>query len=452
MTIVKLEGVSNGMSDLRVLIVSEHASAKFGGEAALALHYFRVLQKRGIPAWLVTHERTRAELETLLPEAVDRMIFVSDTAAHRFLWRITKLLPTRLSTYVTRFLMRLITQLAQRRVIRKLVSEQAISVIHQPMPVSPKEPSMIFGMGVPVIIGPMNGGMDYPVSFRHMQPSFEKFSLLAGRRLSNLLNWLIPGKRRAAMLLVANDRTRDALPQSVSKHIETLVENGVDLTLWNDSDGMTAKLRTDATRYIFLGRLVDWKGVDILLAAFERARSSSPMSLAIVGDGDERPALEHLARKLGLIKPDGIAGGVQFLGWMSQADCAVQLRNSDVLVLPSLLECGGAVVLEAMAMGKPVIATDWGGPADYLDPTCGVLVEPVSRSFFVEGLSQAMIALSSNPEIRLEMGRAGRAKVLEEFDWEVKVDRMLEIYQSVINTFKSSHQRTCPEMLGDVVG
>ncbi|NEQ17735.1 MAG: group 1 glycosyl transferase, partial [Moorea sp. SIO3E2] len=54
--------------NLRVLIAAEHASAKFGGEAALPLHYYRILRQRGIPTWLVVHERTRAELEALFPQ------------------------------------------------------------------------------------------------------------------------------------------------------------------------------------------------------------------------------------------------------------------------------------------------------------------------------------------------------------------------------------------------
>jgi glycosyltransferase involved in cell wall biosynthesis len=99
------------------------------------------------------------------------------------------------------------------------------------------------------------------------------------------------------------------------------------------------------------------------------------------------------------------------------------------MVLPSLLECGGAVVLEAMAMGLPVIATNWGGPADYLDSTCGFLIDPTSKEAFVNGLTDAMIKLSLSPELRLSMGRAGLERVQKYFDWDRKVDRILEIYQ-----------------------
>ena len=63
----------------------------------------------------------------------------------------------------------------------------------------------------------------------------------------------------------------------------------------------------------------------------------------------------------------GLETTVKFSGFLSQPDCARRLQAADVFVLPSLFECGGAVVLEAMAVGLPVIATAWGGPLDYLD-------------------------------------------------------------------------------------
>ena len=154
---------------MRVLIVAEHASLKFGGEAALPVHYYRILRRRQIPVWLVVHERTRSELESLFPLDRDRIVFVPDTKAHLFVWRLSQLLPDRISSFTTGFLLRYLTQVAQRREIRRLLREQAISVIHQPIPVSPKEPSLIFGMNVPVIIGPMNGGMHYPPGFRKLQ-------------------------------------------------------------------------------------------------------------------------------------------------------------------------------------------------------------------------------------------------------------------------------------------
>lgn len=426
--------MTNEIVDIRVLIVAEHASAKFGGEAILPLHYYRVLRQRKIPTWLIVHERTRLELEALFPKDDNRIVFVSDTVFHCVLWRCSRFLPARLASFTTGFVMRLVTQLAQLRVIRQLVHDEKISVIHQPTPVSPKEPSMIYGTGVPVVIGPMNGGIDYPHAFRRKQGQAERFTLAAGRRLSAVMNHLIPGKRQAAILLVANERTRKALPLGVCNRVVTLVENGVDLALWKSSFSRKPRSPSEITRYALVGRLIDWKAVDLLLLAFKRASMQALMSLTIVGDGIERKNLEQLAGSLGLLDNGAWnqPGKVSFCGWMSQAQCAEQLQQCDVLVLPSLMECGGAVVLEAMAMEIPVIATAWGGPADYLDSSCGILVEPTSKDAFIENLASALIRLATFPQEQVAMGKAGRAKVIRYFDWNVKVDHILELYKDVI--------------------
>ena len=144
-------------------------------------------------------------------------------------------------------------------------------------------------------------------------------------------------------------------------------------------------------------------------------------------------ALEAMCREWQLLaQAEGDAGKVYFAGWRSQPECAAILARSSALVLSSLRECGGAVVLEAMASSRPVIATDWGGPADYLDPACGVLVRPDSRVSFIGGLADALVTLAQSRELRVTMGRAGRIKATRLFDWDLKAQRMVQIYREAI--------------------
>ena len=232
------------------------------------------------------------------------------------------------------------------------------------------------------------------------------------------------GEASAATLLVANERTREALPPGAKGEVITLVENGVDLDVWLPSDRPVRDI--GPVRFIFLGRLVDWKAVDLLLEAFARVEMRRPPPcLEIVGDGPMRISLETLANRL------EVGDRVHFAGWQTQADFALHLREADVLVLPSLYECGGAVVLEAMACGLPVIAAGWGGPADYIDDSCGILVPPDSREALISGLVLAMAKLAADPPLRAELGRAGRKRVEQDFDWERKIDSILTIYRRV---------------------
>jgi glycosyltransferase involved in cell wall biosynthesis len=439
--------IGGAAAPVRVLIVAEHASARFGGEAALPLHYLRVMLARGLPVWLITHARVREELLALFPNAHNQMIFIEDSNLHRWMWRLGSRLPARLSYFSTGFVSRLSTQLAQRRLARELIAREGIQVVHQPMPVSPREPSVMHGLGVPVVIGPMNGGMDYPPAFQQNKVRWVSWLAGLGRAASGLMNRLLPGKPRAAALLVANERTRAALPLGLSAKAVVLPENGVDLGLWQQLNAVSAAEASPSStanpaaaapqvpRLVFMGRMVDWKAVDLLLLAFNQACAHTPMSLTLIGDGPEGERLRALVRQQGRwADEEGQTGKVFFAGWQPQAQCATTLRRSQVLVLPSLWECGGAVVLEAMACGLPVVATAWGGPLDYLNEECGILVAPSSRQALIDGLAQGMQHLAANPELRARMGAAGRKRIEQEFDWEHKVDEVLALFRRLITS------------------
>jgi glycosyltransferase involved in cell wall biosynthesis len=165
----------------------------------------------------------------------------------------------------------------------------------------------------------------------------------------------------------------------------------------------------------------------LVLEAFAAVVAQTDAVLEIIGDGDLRGELEAQTARL------GIDSSVVFSGWLSQDQCALKLQQADALVLPSLREGGGAVVMEAMAVGLPVIATNWGGPGDYLNSCWGILVEPASKEGFVKGLTDARLKLTQSPELRPSMGCAGRERFREHFDWERKVDRILEIYQQTMD-------------------
>lgn len=421
---------------LRILIIAEHTSMRFGGEAALPAHYFRVLTQRELPVWLMTHARVRPELERTFHAHLDRIHFIEDNWFHRLMWKVGDKLPARLAYFSTGLLSRLFTQWQALQIARGLVSTHGIDIVHQPIPVSPKEPSLLSNLGAPLVIGPMNGGMDYPPAFSERTTLIGRVLVYAGRQATELMHLVIPGKRRAGLLLVANERTRAALPRICKSPVDLLVENGVDLELWRTKkslEGAHQPPNNGPCVFVFMGRLVDWKAVDLLLEAFAQCSPTSNRQLLIVGDGPERSALEDLADRLGLLNKDSTGqAAVSFLGWLDQQECAKVLGKADAMILPSLMECGGAVVLEAMAAGLPVIATDWGGPADYLDERCGILVKPSGKDCFTTGLAEAIDHLARNPQIRLAMGKEGRRRVETVFNWDSKVDQILGLFEKTI--------------------
>ena len=404
---------------MRICIVAENASTRFGGEAILPVHYFRLLRSRGVECWMVVHSRCASDVLELFPSEIGRILFVPDLWIQKVLFHLSRYLPRRLSETTLGLSNQLITQFCQRDIVRRLIHDQLIDVIHQPIPVAPRFPSAIFGLGVPVVIGPLNGGMEYPPAFRRSESLISRAALAFAHLFANAGNTLLPGKKHASVVLVANDRTRRALPSGIRGKLIELVENGVDTGVWQGAQVAAVK---PVPRFIFVGRLVDWKAVDVAIRAVEKLPLAE---LEIVGDGPMLESWRSLAVELGL------KDRVHFTGWLTQTECANRLLSSVALVLPSLYECGGAVVLEAMAMGKPVIATSWGGPADYLDASCGVLVEPESYEALVTGFAEAMRMMIVSPGLAKSMGAAGRERAVRDFDWQHKIDKVIGIYCSV---------------------
>jgi glycosyltransferase involved in cell wall biosynthesis len=423
-----------------VLIIAENASMRMGGEASLPLHYFRHLSDRGGEPHLIIHERAAAELDdTLTPDEMSRVHLVPDTGVHRALWRIGGLLPHRVDYFTFGMALRLYTQRRQRQVAREVIATAPIDLIHQPTPVSPREPSGIFDLGRPVVIGPMNGGLVYPPGFRRAV-GLIRAGRQVGAVVADVANRAIPGKRRAASLVVANERTRVALPRSATRRVETLVENGVDPDIWRAPDD-ASPVPDSPLRLVWIGRMMDWKAVDIAFEALTRLEPGVEARLDLIGHGPEEESLRSIAADLGLT--DGDDPVVRFLGWRDQPACADVLHRSHLLVLPSLYESGGAVILEAMAAGVPSIATDWGGPRDYIeDGVTGVLVPPTSREEMVEGFASAISDLARDPERRAGMGRAAVARITSDYVWDVKIDRMLEIYDAALGAPRPRSSRS----------
>lgn len=415
---------------LSVLIVAANASAKWAGEAFLPLHIFRGLLKAGHNAWMCVGNETKPELDEILGPAAQRVSYIEDARMHSVFRWIQARTPSWMGSNPLYYPQVLATQWRQRDVVVQLVKKLGIDVVHQPTPISPRAPSLLADLPAPLVIGPMNGAMEYPPGFRFLQPRGVRRVKNLARSLANALPRPVDAKRRAECLIVANQRTEDGLPSGVHGRIFRMVENAVIPELW--ARGLAEEVAESAAmdrafEIIFIGRLERWKGPEWLIEAVARACTQVDCRLKIVGD--LRSERQRLAERISQLR---IESRVEFLGWQSQERCAELLSKSDVLVLPSVFDPGATVVLEAMAAGKAVIAVKWGGPADLLDASCGILIEPRDPANLVADLEQAIVSLANDRNRCASMGRAGQAKVLAEFTWPMKIERLVEIYREAI--------------------
>lgn len=181
-------------------------------------------------------------------------------------------------------------------------------------------------------------------------------------------------------------------------------------------------LPLEARPLLCAGRLVPVKGQTYLLQAWPSVLKREPRALLLLaGDGSDETPLRARAAALGL------AGSVRFLGF--RQDIASLLACAELLVLPSLNEGFGMVLLEAMAMGRPAVASAVGGvPEVVLDGRTGLLVPPADP----EALAAAILRVLGDPGFARQMAEAGRERARKSFSRETFLQAHRDLYENLL--------------------
>jgi glycosyltransferase involved in cell wall biosynthesis len=199
-----------------------------------------------------------------------------------------------------------------------------------------------------------------------------------------------------------------------------LIENGVDEVLLSIRHEWCP---SSVLRLLFIGSLIQRKGVDVLLRALTLMQTNGSLRLSIAGEGIEGSFLREMVRSYDLTEI------VSFLGVVSPDNLPVLLKNHDVLVLPSYSEGRPNVILEAMAAGLPVIASAIPGVDELvIDGTTGLLFSAGD----IAGLSRCISVLRCNPDLLENMGTNGRKMIMKrELLWQVTAEKYSKLYFSV---------------------
>jgi glycosyltransferase involved in cell wall biosynthesis len=179
-------------------------------------------------------------------------------------------------------------------------------------------------------------------------------------------------------------------------------------------------------RVVFAGRIVAAKGVDTLIRAAREVEGE----FVLCGEGWQLDAMRKLAARL------GVAARIRFAGWLGAEELAQELADASIVVVPSRWpEPFGLVGIEALAAGRPVIATSTGGIGDWLtDGVSGLCVPPGDA----RALALALTELLDDPERQRVMGAAGRETVAARFSAERHVAALLEAYRAAISSWQSA--------------
>ena len=406
---------------MKILLSAYACEPGKGSEPGVGWNWTRELVRRGHEVWVLTRANNRTAIEEAVAAeglAGLRPVYFDLPRWARFWKRGQR------GVHAYYYLW----QLAAARLVRRLCREEGFDVAHHVTFVNYWQPSALAFADAPFIWGPVGGGEDAPRAF------WRDFSL-RGRAYETARTLLRQrgeadplvrlAARKAAVAFATTEETAARL-RSLGAH-EVRVMSGVGL-LGEERD-LLARLPEappHPIRFLSLGRLLHWKGYHLALRAFARVAATLPEAeYWVVGDGPERQRLEALADEL------GIGGRVRFWGGLPRPRALELLSQSHVLVHPSLHDSGGWVCVEAMAVGRPVVCLDLGGPAVQVTVETGFKVPAWDPDQAVAGLAEAMLRLAGDRTLLQRMGEAGRRRVASDFAWERRVAEMEDVYRAV---------------------
>ena len=312
------------------------------------------------------------------------------------------------------------------RSFKQRIASGEFQIVHRLTPVTPTHPSMLAGQcrkaGVPFVLGPLNGGLPWPRQFERVRWQ-EKEWLSYVRSAHKLLPGYRSTRRNAAAILVGSMNTWEQMPARYLDKCFYIEDPGIDPDRFLRQRTRRA---SRPIRAVFVGRLVPYKGADMLLEAAAPLIRAGDLTLDLVGDGPQMPAIRDIAQR------EGLGDGLTLHGWVDHHCIAEYFLKFDVFTFPSIREFGGAVVQEAMAVGLVPIVVSYGGPSEFVTEKTGFLIELGSRRQIVERLRSVLARLAADPSLIDAKSQFAIGRARKHFTWRSKAERILEVYQWIL--------------------
>ncbi len=317
------------------------------------------------------------------------------------------------------------------------IAQKKFDIVHRITPLSPTVVSPLAAkcesLSTPFIVGPINGGIPWPAGFdAERRREREWLSYVRG------VYKLAPGRQRslaATRAIICGSRhTQGEIPAKHQHKCVYIPENAIDPARFS----LEPKLQVgNPVRACFIGRLVPYKGPDMLLIAISEFLRAGQVTLDFIGDGPMRAELEQLADRL------GVTHAVTFHGFVEHDRVQTILRDCDLFTFPSVREFGGAVVLEAMSLGVVPIVVGYGGPGEHVIPETGFSIPIGSREDVIANMRRFVRQAIVNPTDLVRMKQAARQRVLNLYTWDQKAEQVLQVYDWVLG-----HGNTRPDPFG----
>jgi len=414
---------------MRVLVIAEAANPEWVSVPLVGWSIYKGL-KAVVDVHLITHIRNKeAILKTGLLEGKDFTVVNSEAIA-RPLWKLGKLLrggegkgwttTTAINTFSYYYFEYLVW-----KGFKKDIKSGQYDIVHRVTPLSPTVPSLIAkkcsSANVPFVIGPLNGGVPWPKEFDSARRQENEW-LSYIRDIYKLMPGYKSTLKYSDAIITGSKYTLSKIPIKYAGKTFYIPENAINPEFFNLSlENNYKKLYA-----CFVGRLVPYKGPDILLEAALPLLKLNLLHIDIVGDGPLMALLTEMVIK------NGVENNVTFHGWVAHSEIQKIMIRSQVMAFPSIREFGGGVVLEAMALGIVPLIVDYAGPGELVDNETGYKVSLGTRENIIHDLREKLDFIVKNKSVLNKKGKAAKEKVMRLFTWGAKSQQIAEIYDWVL--------------------
>ncbi len=408
------------------MLIAENANPEWVSVPLVGWSLARAIRKR-LDAHVVTQIRCKGAIERAgWIHGQDFTAIDSEKIAAK-LWKISSFLrggkgvawtiATAQSAFANYYFEHLVWNHFKDRLRRK-----EFDVVHRIIPLSPTAPSLLATrlakIDVPYVLGPWNGGLPWPKEFRKEQHA-EREWLSHIRGMYKIMPAYRSTRSKASAIIVGSEATKQQIERKYWDKLIYIPENGIELSQFCNIHNRNYSL---PIKVLFVGRLVPYKGADMLIAALKPYLQSGQIRLTIAGDGPLKSALDQIVQREQI-------QGVSFPGWVQHKDIPALFADHHVFGFPSIREFGGGVILEAMAMGCVPVTVKYGGVGELCTSDVGYGVPLGSRESIEKALAQIFANIITNPQHLQRLSESGIRKIAESFTWDRKAEQIIEIYR-----------------------
>lgn len=395
------------MSKRNILISAYGCEPLKGSEPGIGWNWVLLMAKKN-RLYVITRANNRKVIETYLPEDLKKNIVFYYYDTSKF---IKNLKHKAKGLYFYYFCW----QLGIIPIVRSILKYEKIDYTMHLTFGSMWMPTFLPLFRTPFIWGPIGGGDCEPSSFLKVLPLKQRI-IQTGRYAMNALSFLNPfimiPATKAVVILARTPNSAHVIPRCFQAKTKVILETAMEEKVFEHRK--EKRENDNVIRLITTGRLLPNKNILTAVRALKYIPPKYEVSLIIVGAGYQKKYIEAEA------KNSGWGNRVKVIAEMPRQEVLKLVELSDIFLFPSLREGGSWSLMEAMAIGLPVVCLDWAGMAITVDNTCAIRLPVSNPEQMPKDMADAIIKLIENPELRKQMGEAGRKRIKEVFNWEAK--------------------------------